>query len=500
MLRYRIPAGVEPIYSNEQILLSTREGGRVLVDRMVLRLWQTADQHILPEILVEFGSSLANPLQIRAGLACLAEGDLIEREGYSRPQPASSSASDERVSVVIVSYNSQNWLDECLDSLQKQTLAPFEIIVVDNASQDDSAGWIEMNRTDVKLVRLEQPVSLARAINTGIASARGEAYLLLNPDIRLGTDTIAQMVQVAQKYPKCAAVAAKLRLLWAPHFLNGLGNLVGPISWGTDIGLGHLDMGQFDRWEALPSACFAATLIPAWAIKDLGGVDEQFPLYYEDSEWCYRARLLGYTIQAAPAALVYHAFSGRVPNEDRESLSPAKLRRVVFGRLNFITKINSPSHFWRFIFNYCLEDLARFSLATLRGRWNLAKAILHGWQDYFRSLPELRKRRQEIQPHRRLSDQALYQLQCNAPAPFIRRGIPQLSWDHICSHYARLIYAGETIELPELDGLEPNDYANARKTCQIPVMDRIERIWRNEGSGALLHRLGKGVQWRIMQM
>ena len=500
MLRYRIPAGVEAIYSNGQVLLSTQEGGRVLVDRTVLRLWQAADQHHLSEILVAFRSSNANPFQIRAGLACLAEAGLIEREGYSREPSAISAICDERVSVVIVSYNSTAWLDGCLDSLKEQTHAPFEIVIVDNASQDDTAGWIADHRDDVKLIRLGQNVSLAEAINTGMRSASGDYYLLLNPDILLAPDAIAQMVQVAQKYPKCAAVAAKLRLLWSPHFLNGMGNLVGPISWGTDIGLGHLDLGQFDRLEELPSACFAATLVPAWTINEVGWIDEQFPLYYEDSEWCYRARVFGYTVQAAPAALVYHAFSGRVPNENRDSLTPTKLRRVVFGRLNFITKINSTSYFLRFIFNYCLEDLACVLFTTLRFQWSIAKAIMQGWQDYFLCLHELKKRRQEIQSRRRLDNRALYRIQRQAPAPFIRQGTPQLTWDNICSHYARLIFTGQTIELPELKDLGPEHYARAKEILHAPALERIRCIWRSEGAGALLYRLGKGVQWRIMQM
>jgi GT2 family glycosyltransferase len=500
MLRYRIPAGVEPIYSNEQVLLSTREGGRIIVDRTVLSLWQAANQHDLSEIIADFRSSSANPFQIRACLACLAEAGLIEREGYSRATSSNGAACDERVSVVIVSFNSTVWLNGCLDSLQEQTHAPFEVIIVDNASQDDSAGWIEKNTSDIMLVRLEQTVSLAEAINTGIRSASGDYYLLLNPDIQLTPDTIAQMVRVAQKNPKCAIVAAKLRLLWARQFLNGLGNLVGPISWGTDIGLGHLDLGQFDRWEELPSACFAAALIPAWAIKDVGWLDEQFPLYYEDSEWCYRARLFGYTVQAAPAALVFHAFSARVPNENKASLTPTKLRRVVFGRLNFITKINSLSYFLRFILDYSLEDLVRFSLATIRGRWGIARAILQGWQDYFHILPELKKRRHEIQSRRRLSDRALYQIQRQAPAPFIRQGIPQLTWDTIASHYSWQIYAGQTVELPELEGLDPEALGSARKSTKTPALERIGRIWRREGLAALFYRLGKGVQWRIMQM
>jgi hypothetical protein len=153
-----------------------------------------------------------------------------------------------------------------------------------------------------------------------------------------------------------------------------------------------------------------------------------------------------------------------------------------------------------FILSYCLEDLARFSLATLRGQRSIARAILQGWQDYFHVLPALKRRRQEIQTHRRLSDQALYQIQRQMPAPFIRHGIPQLTWDHISSHYSCLIYSGQTVELPELEDLDPDSYKNARKNTQTPILERIVCIWRSEGPAALLHRLGKGVQWRIMQM
>jgi GT2 family glycosyltransferase len=499
MIDYRIPPGVEPIYMNKQVLLSTPQGGRVMIDRMVLQLWQAANQHTLPEILAFFQSHPSDPLYIRAGLTCLAEAGLIERNGISQAVPVTDLSSDARVAVVIVSYNSRDWLGNCLDSLAAQSHTPFEIIIVDNGSQDQSADWIEQNRPEIRLIHLEQPVALAQAINTGLRSISAEYYLLLNPDVHLAKDAIAQMVQVAKGYPDCAAVAAKLRLLWAPHFLNGLGNLVGPISWGSDIGLGHLDLGQFDNWKELPSACFAAALIPAKALEEVGYLDEQFPLYYEDSEWCYRARLFGYTIQAAPAALVYHAYSGRVPKEKKGSLSASKLKNVVFGRLNFITKLNGSGYLLRFLLNYCLEDIARFSLAAIQGRRDMAEAIVHGWQAYLRSLDALKKRREENQARRQLSNRRLYQLQRQAPKPFIKQGFPLLTWDDICFHYSPLIYAGLTCELPELEGLDKDECARARRLSRSLTMQRIGHIWRNEGLAGLLHRIGKAVQWRIMQ-
>ncbi len=96
----------------------------------------------------------------------------------------------------------------------------------------------------------------------------GSTILLLNPDVQVEPDAVAHLVHKAASNPRCAAVAAKLRMLWTPAFLNGLGNQVGAISWGTDIGLGHLDLGQFAGWDEIPSACFAAALIPSRAVRD----------------------------------------------------------------------------------------------------------------------------------------------------------------------------------------------------------------------------------------
>jgi GT2 family glycosyltransferase len=240
-------------------------------------------------------------------------------------------------------------------------------IVVDNGSSDDSSGWLQANYPGVRLIQLDESNSLAYCINRGIAAATGDYFLILNPDLRLDPDAIAQMVKGTQDDPQCAAVAAKLRLMWAPAFLNGLGNYVAAFSWGTDNGLGHLDLGQFDRIERSPSACFAATLVPRLAWNAIGPVDEGFPMYYEDTEWSYRARLLGYVVRAAPKAIIYHAFGGRTPSDQNSRLEPAKLRRVVYGRLRFALKLIRSPLLGRFLRNYLLEDAANFIRAVGRG-------------------------------------------------------------------------------------------------------------------------------------
>jgi len=542
MIRYHKPNRVNPIVHGNRILLTTQEGGQVWIDRVVLKLLQAADQRSLSEILAEFRPSSLNETQIRAGLACLAEAGLLVREFEYEAIPPHTAvpryreevgvpAPGELVSVIIVSYNSLRWLADCIDSLSAQSHAPIEIIVVDNASQDGSPDWVEQRirvstQSDqqpgqpIHLLRLDQTTTLARAINTGIRAASGDFYLLLNPDVRVGAEAIDQMVKIARANPGCAAVSAKLRLMWTPAFLNGVGNLVGALSWGVDLALGHLDLGQFDHWDQIPSACFAAALIPAQMITSVGPLGEDFAMYYEDSEWCYRARLFGFTVHLAPEAVVYHAFSAQRPVQESSqkcgfpTITPLKLRRVTSGRLRFITRINGASFFWRFLCNYMIEDLIRMMSYLLLTRTEFgvriekAGALPRGWVDFLDALPAILVERKAIQARRKISDRALYRLQNWPAAPFIEAGMPVLNWDSICSHYLPLIAAGKT--RPLLEFLEQNWAANPRDTTgkndlqadtsgNTGRFPRLVRIYQTEGWVALLRRLGRQIQWRLMQ-
>jgi GT2 family glycosyltransferase/glycosyltransferase involved in cell wall biosynthesis len=450
MISYRAPTRTQKSTIDGRPVLSTVQGGKIAIDATLLSLWEYAAGRTLDEILASFQAEYATQQTIRAALACLCQAGLLEREGVSASAPALPEAvSGPLVSAVIVGYNSRDWLVECLPSLQAQTYAPIETIVVDNGSQDGTLPWLEANYPQVKTVRLDPPVPLSSAINRGVSLASRDSLLLvLNPDIRLEPDAVAQMVVVALSDPACAAVGAKLRFWWAPSFLNGLGNQVGPFSWGTDNAIGHLDLGQFDHWEELPSACFAATLINRAAWQAVGPVDESFPMYYEDVEWCYRARLSGHKILPAPQAIIYHAFGGKVPGGQADTLSPAKLRNVVYGRYRFAIKLTG-AYLARFISNYWVEDWTNVGRHLLKLNWKMTAGYLQGWLAVLRGLPELRKSRKVLQSQRKLSDSDLFAFQRSIPAPLIWHSLPELTWDLIIQHYLPLIMSGRTQSMPE---------------------------------------------------
>jgi hypothetical protein len=263
--------------------------------------------------------------------------------------------------------------------------------------------------------------------------------------------------------------------------------------------LGHLDLGQFDDWRELPSACFAAALIPAAALRDIGLLDEGFPMYYEDSEWCYRARLLGYRVCAAPQAVVYHAFSGREPGEEHGGLKALKLRYVVYGRLRFAIRLLNGATMARFLLSYGLEDLVNALAALLRRRWENAQAYAQAWRDLRKALPALQVERRLIQDQRRCSDRELFAPQRRLPPTLIWRGLPLLTWDSICQYYAPWLMAQRGQDYPEFGEWEMEPDALKHGASPRLLWRRLVEIQRAEGNLAALHRFAKIVQWKLMQ-
>ena len=450
---YRKPPGVYAGAVSGRAILTTEKGGKIVVDKKLLALWELADGRTQSDIEQSYTADSRTKDTIRASLACLAEAGLLLR-GVANVREANLLQGIEGVlvSVIIVNYNSLEWLKECLPSLERQTHNSIEIVVVDNASQDESLSWLETNYPLVKRFRLDSPQGFSYAINRGVDIAQGDFYLLLNPDVCLQPDAIAQMVIVAQSDPACAAVAAKLKLWWATAFVNGLGNRVGAFSWGTDNGLGHLDLGQFDHWHELPSACYAAALIPKTAWGSVGQADEGFPMYYEDAEWSYRARLLGFKVLAAPKAVVKHAFGGRIPTGVETGLSPQKLGDVVYGRLRFAFKI-LDGYLTRFLVNYLFEDITHLLHATFRLDRSTIGAYFRGWSRIFEDIPEIWRERKSLQARRTVSDQDLFALQQDFPGTLTWHGLPELTWDLVQQHYLPLIQSKSIKPLHEFEAL-----------------------------------------------
>lgn len=485
--------------SGRQVLVN-QKGGRIVIDPFILSLLERADGKETKEVIEFYRENHYSEIQIRFVLACLAEAELLQREGEITDSDQTLAVHGEMISVVLVSHNSLDWLKLCLPSLEAQTYSPLEIVIVDNASLDGTATYIKDRYPHLILVELKDPVPFSRAINLGVQNSRGEHYLLLNPDVILEPDAVAHLYVTASENLDCAAVAAKLRFLRLPRFLNGVGNSVGRLGWGTDNGLGYLDLGQFDAWREIPSACFAATLIPRRVWEAVGKIDEKYPMYYEDIDWCFRARASGLSIYLSPQAVVYHAFSGHQAEfESAGGLSPRKRRYVVYGRLRFALKMLRSSYLIQFLIGYFLEDLFYAVVAMISGRWKTLQAYVLGWSGVMTDMPDILRERRTIQSQRKIDDRCLFELQKNIPMPLIWHGSAEMTLDVILGFYWPWFSYAKMKPLPELKGYSVEDFKKPVEGISS-VMKRYRSLVRLEGWNGLVHRTLRQIQWKLRQL
>lgn len=221
------------------------------------------------------------------------------------------------VSIVIVSWNTRDLLRVCLTS----TLAacaeldrPAEIIVVDNASSDDSAGMVRDEFPAVRIIRNSSNSGFAAATNQGIRESRGRYVLLLNPDTNVTTGSLRVLVSFIDEHPdagvagprlvgrhgedqvSCFPLPTLVREMWRLFHLDRVHQIATyPLSrWGSE------------RAQSVESVQGACMLIRREALEQAGLLDERFFIYTEEIDLCRRLLDLGWQIFWVPQAVIVH--------------------------------------------------------------------------------------------------------------------------------------------------------------------------------------------------
>lgn len=246
--------------------------------------------------------------------------------------------------AIIVSHNGRSYIESCLDSIKMQDIA-INVIVVDNASQDDTVTLVEYNYPDVQLIKLAKNLGFGRANNIGIKIAidQGADYLLLiNQDAWLEKDCINKMLRVISQFDNF--------LLWSPlhlnseksdldlHFSEFLLQAEPRGKLASDALLGHLN-----PLYSIPHVNAAVWLMSSEAIAKVGYFNPIFKHYGEDMEYCSRMRACGYSIGIIPSALAVHNRQQKLFNDPIVS----KDRFVLKSRARILVSLkNHQCSFW----------------------------------------------------------------------------------------------------------------------------------------------------------
>jgi GT2 family glycosyltransferase len=213
------------------------------------------------------------------------------------------------VSIIIVNWNGRDVLAECLDSIFRQAYKQVEVIVVDNHSTDDSLELLKKYK-HVLVVRNDKNEGFARGNNVGVEHAKGTYVLLLNNDAVLEEQTLSTLVDVMEKDSHVGAVQPKLYFAEGPYYKKNQINSVGSMFTSTGFlyhpGFAKADIGTFEKRRKVFSAYGACLLIRKSVIDLLGLFDEDYFAYFEETDFCLRVWLAGYTIYYIPEAVAYH--------------------------------------------------------------------------------------------------------------------------------------------------------------------------------------------------
>jgi GT2 family glycosyltransferase len=321
------------------------------------------------------------------------------------------------ISIIIINWNGLAHLPDCLDSLAIQTFRDFEVILVDNGSDDCSADFVRNCYPWVHLVPLQENTGFATGNNRGLEHARGQYIITLNNDTRVAPDWLETLVRVTEAHPRAGMVGCRICSFSDPDLIDSI---------GMGICRDGMSRGRFRnrRWSSLhlrdveeilfPSAC--AALYRREMLTEIGFFDDDFFAFAEDSDLGLRGRLAGWEAVAATQAIVYHKYS-----QTSGRLSPFKIYLVERNHYWVVWKNFPMSHLvalpfyslWRY-FEQVRTVMSgagtggEFRVSTTRGE--IIKALLKGIRDGLGGIVRMFHKRRQLKKIRRLTIQQFSEL------------------------------------------------------------------------------------------
>ncbi len=223
------------------------------------------------------------------------------------------------VSVIIVAWNVRNFLQNCLESIYKETEGvEFEVIYVDNASEDKSVEMVREHFPEANIIQNTQNKGFVVANNQGIEAAKGRYVLLLNSDTVILDNAIAKTIEFADTHPEAAVVGCKLlnpdKTLQPTCFMfPSILNMLLSTSYLYKLFrkskfFGRERMTWWDRSDTrevdVATGCYM--LVRREAIDQVGVMDERFFIYADETDWCYRFKKNGWKIMFTPEIQIIH--------------------------------------------------------------------------------------------------------------------------------------------------------------------------------------------------
>lgn len=320
------------------------------------------------------------------------------------------------VSIVIVSWNGLRWLPECFGTLYKQNYKNFEIIFVDNASNDGSVFWVKKHYSKTQILVNKKNLGFAEGNNVGYRKARGDYILFLNNDTRVGKTFLTELVKVLESDEAIGGVQSKILLMDRPDIHDSVGAFLTPTGFLYHYGFGKKDQPKYDTQIDLYTAKGACMMFKKNVLSSIainGDIfDPDYFAYFEESDMCHRIWLAGYRIVYAYKSVIHHKMGATSGGMDNSFIQYHSFKNRIrsylknFGALWLFTIL--PVHLL-----FC--ELYAF-VSYIRGNWALGWAIERAYWWNIRNLGKTVALREFIQKRiRKVTDSEISALILKRP-------------------------------------------------------------------------------------
>ena len=296
---------------------------------------------------------------------------------------------------MIVNYNSGAYLAACLSSVASSTYPRKELIIVDNASEDDSVTRVEALHPEAEIVRNSSNLGYSGGCNIGIAKAKGEFVALMNPDTIVDQRWLDALVDAAARHPRAAFFQPKILMMDDQRIVNSAGNMIHIAGFGICRGIGKLNRERFQREAEVCYASGACTFVRTEALRKIGPMDNLFFAYGEDKDWGWRGLMMGWQSIYVPSSRILHKWSPTLGH------GPRKFYLLEYERLLSIWKNYSKRALLLLAPLLILVEASVLVYAAFKG-W-LAEKI-RSYSDLMRLRRRVARRKSSIQARRVVHD------------------------------------------------------------------------------------------------
>ncbi|HLC94990.1 MAG TPA: glycosyltransferase family 2 protein [Patescibacteria group bacterium] len=300
-----------------------------------------------------------------------------------------------KISVVVVTHNSEVYIRQCLDALLRVTYQPIDTYVIDNASTDNTTRILNTYK-HIHATYLTKNIGFAEANNLAMNNIHGEYVCLLNPDTVVEKSFFEPLLAEMEKNPRVGACQPIVHLLKDKNVINLTGKKTHFL--GFDWIAGYKTT-RVPRQQEITSFSGSGVLLRSSTLRDVGFFDASYFMYYEDSDLAWRMRMRGWSIMFIPQSKMFHDYK-YMPEKGGLHFS----EKIFFNERNRLMNVLKNYSLWTLMLIFPVflgTELGLLMIALLQG-WFRAK--IRSYFSLFIMLPSILKKRSLVQKQRTVQD------------------------------------------------------------------------------------------------